>query len=476
MSIRTALLAMALAASAAAADAPMSVIRIPIASRAALDALQAQAGLDFIDVQPGYALASVNASERALLDGRGVKYSVEYADAEAFINNGRTGVGAYHTYDSVQTELAARAADAPDLAKVATIGTSVEGRAITALVLEAPGAMPAAERPKMLIMGLHHAREWISVEVPMALIKKLVDGWKANDAAIRQLLSTRTLWIVPIVNPDGFVYSQTSSTMWRKNRHKTWSFSVNGVDPNRNYGFEWEGSGSSTMSMSETFRGTAPFSEPETQAIKALAEREKFTAGISYHSYSELVLFPWGYQTKVCPDDKTFRSVATVMGNITKYRPQTGADLYLVNGEADDYLYGTLGAWAWTVELGKQFIPRDNEIPGIVGPNVEAAMHVITHLENLHAEPGIMLHLVERLTGLAGAARGPWSPGTYDEATRQRTLEWASRELGHRLSALAAKGGQAAIAPYLAELARHAAGNLPELKAAARAATAAVER
>lgn len=471
------LLALALSTAALAATPELSVIRIPAASRAALDALQKEISLDFIDVQPDHVLASVNVHERALLDGRGVRYTVEHADAEAYINQGRAaGVGAYHTYEMVQAELAAHAAAAPELARVTTIGTSVEGRAIPALVLEAPGAVPQAERPKMLIMGLHHAREWISVEVPMALADKLVKGWTSNDPAIRALLSTRTLWIVPIVNPDGHKYSQSGSTMWRKNRHKTWYFSTNGVDPNRNYGFEWVGAGSSNMPFSETYRGESAFSEPETQAIRALAEREKFTAGISYHSFSELVLFPWGHTRKICPDDKTFRGFATEMGRITKYRPQTGADLYIVNGECDDYLYGTLGTWAWTVELGKQFIPKDKDIPLITGPNVEAALHVIRNLETLAGDPGIMLHLVERLTGLAGTPKGPWSPGAGDEGLRRRTLDWAARELGHRLSALAQTRGRAAIAPYLEKLSNHAAGDLPELEAAARAAAAAVPR
>jgi len=477
----TVLAGLVLASTAMAESLPqMSIVSIPATSRLELNSVMHRVNLDVVDVARDHFTACVNAQEIDALKAARVPYTVVYADALDLIHEVRPatqGVGAYHTYDSVNAELAAWATALPDVAHVEKIGTSVEGRAINALVIQAPGAAPAAERPKMLVMGLHHAREWISVEVPMALIKKLLEGYQHGDADLKALLASRTLWFVPIVNPDGFEYSQKSYSMWRKNRHKTWSMpGVNGVDPNRNYGFEWTGSGSSSMAFSETYRGPAEWSEPEVQAIRGLAEREKFTATMSYHSYSELVLFPWGYTNSHCPDDAKFRKLGGEMAAINKYTPQTGADLYLVNGEADDYLYGKMGAWAYTIELARQFIPKDKDIPSIVTPNVEAALHFLKSGDHLAADPGIMLHLVERLAGAPGAAKGPWSPGVSDDASRRQSLDWAARELGHRLAALAATEGRAAIQPYLAELAQHAAGSLPELKAAARAALAAVPR
>jgi carboxypeptidase T len=461
-------------ASAAVAKSPLSILSIPVKSRPALDALQSRISLDFVDVRPDEVLVAANPEEIDLLTHARVPFAVVFEDANDMITGERplAGVGAYHTFAKVNEKLAAWASAMPSIASVTTIGTSAEGRAIPAIKLEAPGRVPSAERPKLLFMGLHHAREWISVEVPMALIGKLLDGY-AKDASIRQLLETRTIWIVPVVNPDGLEYSQTKYTMWRKNRRKTWSWSTNGVDPNRNYGFEWVGSGSSNMPFSETYRGPEAFSESETQAVRALAEREKFTAAISFHSFSELVLFPWGYTKKLSPDDATFRKLATEMGQITKYRPQTGADLYIVNGECDDYLYGTMGVWAFTIELGKSFIPKDAEIPKITGPNVQAALHLIGKADALAADPGVMLHLIERLAGAPGAPKGPWSPGQANESQRQRTLAWAAAELGHRLSTLAATQGEAAVRPVLERLAGY---RMPELTSAKRAVEAALKR
>ena len=467
----------ALATNVSAQESALSIVSIPVSSRAELNALMRRVNLDLVDTAGDHVTACVNPREIAALKAAGIPFKVTYEDALDLIQEVRpltSGVGAYHTYDSVNQEMNAWATALPDVVKVAKIGASVEGRAINALTIQAPGAAPLAERPKFLVMGLHHAREWISVEVPMALIKTLLTGWQSGDSNIKALLSSRTLTFVPIVNPDGLEYSQKSYTMWRKNRHKTWSMpGTNGVDPNRNYGFEFVGSGSSSMAFSETYRGPAPFSEPETQAIRDLADREHFTASISYHSYSELVLFPWGYTENHCQDDGKFRKLATEMAAINKYKPQTGADLYLVNGECDDYLYGKLGTWAYTIELARSFIPKDSEIPNIVAPNVKAALHAIEQAGTLAQDPGIMLHLVERLAGAPGAPKGPWSPGAANDSARRSTLDWAARELGHRLSALGNSEGRAAIQPYLEQLSAHAAGTLPELKAAARAAVAA---
>lgn len=470
--MRVLTLALLLGASACLAGAPLSILSISVKSRPALEALQSKVSLDFIDVRPDEVLVAANPEEIELLDRARIPFAVVYQDANDLVGEVRPlGVGAYHTYAKVTEKLAAWAAAMPSIASVTTIGTSAEGRAIPAIKLEAPGRVPAAERPKLLFMGLHHAREWISVEVPMALIGRLLEGY-TRDESLRQLLETRTIWVVPVVNPDGLEYSQTKYTMWRKNRHKTWSLpGVNGVDPNRNYGFEWSGSGSSGMPFSEVYRGPSAFSEPETQAIKAFAEREKFTASISFHSFSELVLFPWGYTRKLCNDDATFRRLATEMAGFNKYRPQTGADLYLVNGECDDWLYGTMGVWAFTIELGKSFIPKDAEIPKITGPNVQAALHLIGQADRLAGDPGVILNLVERLAGVPGAARGPWSPGVADEGLRRRTLAWATAELGQRLSALAHERGEAAVRPLLARLASH---HSRETEAARRAVEAAL--
>jgi hypothetical protein len=463
----------------ASGEERLSIVTIPIASREAIDRLQEQVSLDFIEIRDHSVTAAVNPDELKLLGSNGIGYDVLYSDANDLIREVRPtgGVGAYHTYASVIKELDEWAAQMPTVASVHTIGTSVEGRAIPALKIEAPGQVPSAERPKVLLMGLHHAREWISVEVPMALIKRLLTGYQ-NDAQVRDLLAARTLWIVPVVNPDGLEFSQQKFTMWRKNRHKTWSLPfTNGVDPNRNYGFEWKGSGSSPLPFSEVYRGPEPFSEPEIQAIKALAEAEHFTASISFHSYSELVLYPWGHTHKPCPDNDLFKRVAGELAAINHYTPQTGSDLYVVNGECDDWLYGTLGTIAFTIELGQSFIPRDSQIPSITGPNVEATLHLIKNADSLRSQPLVTLNLIERLAGAPGSPEGPWSPGRGDEALRRRVLEWASRELGGRLAEELEGGKSETLSVALERLARYGVAAPGDLVGAMRGVRAAlVER
>jgi hypothetical protein len=470
-----ALLILAIATPARAEDAPLlSILRLPLAGPGSLDELQRQVSLDFIDVGPSSVMVAANRDEIALIQQNGIRHEVVYPDAEDLVLEERPlgGVGAYHTYESVCRKLEAWAAGAPAIATLRTIGTSVEGRAIPALKLEAASTapVPTADRPKVLIMGLHHAREWISAEVPMALAQRLIEG-HATDASIRELLENRTVWIVPVVNPDGLEFSQKKYSMWRKNRHKTWSLPfTNGVDPNRNYGFHFTGPGSSSMPFSEVYRGPGPFSEPETSALRDLAQAERFTASISFHSYSELVLYPWGYSHDPCPDAATFEKLGREMAAINHYRPQTGADLYLVNGEADDWLYGALGAFAFTIELGKSFIPRDADIPKITGPNVEAALHLIRASGDLNADPIVCLNLAERLAGAGWAPRGPWSPGAIDESLRRRTLDWSVDQLARRVAACAEAGRSGTLRELGARLARHGSGAPPELVRAVRRA------
>ncbi len=289
--------------------------------------------------------------------------------------------GAYHTLDEVRSEMATLAASMPDLCRIETIGKTFEGRDIQALVVGPQGA--AAEGlPRFLICGVHHAREWISVEVPMALAHRLVeDGGEGGN--LRELVESRVVWIVPVVNPDGFVYSQSEYKMWRKNRraHDKGSF---GVDPNRNYGYEWGGLGASTYPRSDTYRGESGFSEPETAAIRDLAQREKFRADISFHSYGQLVLWPWSYSRDriARAREDVFRTFGAKLAEINGYTSKKSSDLYPSSGDYDDFLYGGTGALSFTIELARTFVPDESQIPEITAKNVEVCLYLIRNSED----------------------------------------------------------------------------------------------
>ena len=162
-------------------------------------------------------------------------------------------------------------------------------------------------------------------------------------------------------------------SMWRKNRRDGY-----GVDLNRNYGYQWGNIGASDDKEDETYHGTKPFSEPETQAIRNLAEREHFYASISFHSYGNLILYPFGYTNRIkTSNDTLFLELAQRIGKIIDYTPQRSADLYPTGGDSDDYLYTQFGTLSFTIELGTQFVPDKIELSSILHKNLKASMNLI---------------------------------------------------------------------------------------------------
>ncbi|MCJ7681285.1 MAG: M14 family metallopeptidase, partial [Candidatus Aminicenantes bacterium] len=213
-------------------------------------------------------------------------------------------------------------------------------------------------KPAMLIIGCHHAREWISVEVPLLFCRHLLDNADSNTD-IKAIIDSGEVWIVPIVNPDGLEYSIHSYRYWRKNRRNNGAGSF-GVDPNRNYGYMWgyDENGSSSDPDSEVYRGTGAFSEPEAQAIRDLFPLQNFRALISFHSYSQVILYPWGYKHDPSADEGLLVGLARQMADLM--RPVNGRDygveragdgFYLTNGDTTDWAYGEYGIPAYTIEL-----------------------------------------------------------------------------------------------------------------------------
>ena len=246
------------------------------------------------------------------------------------------------------------------------------------------------DEPSVYYMGVHHAREPISLEVVMAILLHTLGNYGINDT-ITNNVDNSQIWFIPLVNPNGHrIVTEQIDLWWRKNirdNNENGQFDnynghgPDGVDPNRNYGFEWGLVGASDDWNSAVYHGPEPWSEPEIMAMKNLLESHHFVTGITYHSYSELVLFPYGYQYgAIAPDHYALEELATDMA-ITipaagggHYTPQQSLQLYPCMGTTDDYSYGVHGTFSFTIELGTQFIPPADEIDDICNDNIEAAM------------------------------------------------------------------------------------------------------
>jgi carboxypeptidase T len=317
-----------------------------------LDLLMEKDGRVYIIASPGEmaALAALRVSY-AIETGRFLQAAGQGLAAEGGIN------GAYHSTLELETDLRILERDHPGLASVREIGESLEKRPIYALKISDNVSVDEGE-PAALFVGCHHAREWISVEVPFLFGKYLLENYELSPE-VRVLVDASEIWIVPIANPDGLEYSIHVYRYWRKNRRAN-ADGTYGVDINRNYGYAWgfDDIGSSGSPGSDVYRGRGPFSEPETAAIRTLFLAHDFRAMISFHSFAQDILSPWGFTTEPAPSDAELNAVAAAMAGLiagvrgTVYSYGQGSRLlYLTNGDTVDWTYSIAGAPSYTIEL-----------------------------------------------------------------------------------------------------------------------------
>lgn len=309
----------------------------------------------------------------------------------------------YRTYQQVMQELMNLQAQYPSLMTTEVIGEgwgaeysqsypaySAFNHQIWAVKISA-NVNQEEDEPAIYFCGAHHAREPISVEVSMAILIYLLENYN-TDPFVTNLLNTTQIWIVPLVNPDGHkVVLDQTDVWWRKNirdnnnNHSIdtdeWGAGDDGVDINRNYGYNWGYISASDNINSVTYHGPGPFSEPETQAFKNFLESKRFIAGISYHTYGQYVLYPFGYMKNLyAPDVVELEALATAVAGVISgqnggyYDPMPSWELYPVSGGLDDWAYGTLGTFAYTIEMAEEFIPTAAYVPQIVQNNLNAAL------------------------------------------------------------------------------------------------------
>lgn len=295
----------------------------------------------------------------------------------------------YHSYEEVAKELDDLQRTYPFLAQRVSLGKTHEGRDIWALkISEDVRSADTASRPGVVITGCHHAREWMSMEVPLHVAHELLDNY-ATDENARKRVKEGEIWIVPLVNPDGYEHSRTEDNWWRKNRRPVehtatgQETSAVGVDLNRNYydgnpdhlylyrpdgdtpGSTWDNHGATSDDPdSDTYRGPAPASESETQAMVGLEVGHKNIRGIiDHHSYGNMILYPWGHTTEPCEQVELYKELGgklnAAMDN--SFRVMQSSGLYPSAGESDDAQHVN-GIVTYTFEIGRSFQPNASQI------------------------------------------------------------------------------------------------------------------
>ena len=238
----------------------------------------------------------------------------------------------FHSYTQMTALLQNISANYPDITHLYDLGHSVQGRTIWGLKVTTDPTVEE-DKPEVRMCGVHHGNEYMGAELCLLLAQYLTDNYGTN-ATITNLVDTREIWIIPMVNPDGHEMGT------REN--------ANGVDLNRDYGYIWGGWGGSP----------APFSQPETQAVRANAVNNTFVISLSFHTSADVVNYVWNYKHQVAPDNTVLTYLSNQYGNRTGYWVTEGYDWYQTMGDTNDFSYGCRGDMDWTIETENSNIPQ----------------------------------------------------------------------------------------------------------------------
>ncbi len=303
-----------------------------------------------------------------------------------------TVMGSYRSTDQVFIDLVNYATTYPSITKLDTLAFTYEGRPVMVLRITDNPHVDEGE-PGVLLTGLHHSREWPTVEITMFAIDTLLRGY-GSDPQITSFVNNLDIYVIPLVNPDGYHYSHDlGNTMWRKNRRYFPEFGTYGVDDNRNYGGAANGdtkgqhctptAGTTNNPSDDVYCGPTDFSENEISAIRDFVKAHpNLVAVVNYHTYTGAVLYPWGYTSNSAPDEAYLYAIADSMAsqmvteNNNPYTAIQAPDIgYTATADSDDWEYGYsiyvsgYPMLAFTVEACEQFQPPESELDQIVREN-----------------------------------------------------------------------------------------------------------
>ncbi|MBK3637642.1 M14 family metallopeptidase [Streptomyces asoensis] len=313
----------------------------------------------------------------------------------------------YHNYAEMTAEIDQRIAAYPGIMSKRVIGKSYQGRDIVAVKISDNVGTDEAE-PEVLFTHHQHAREHLTVEMALYLIRELGAGY-GSDSRVTNMVNGREIWIVPDLNPDGGEYDIASGSYrsWRKNRQPNSGSSYVGTDLNRNWNYKFGCcGGSSGSTSSETYRGASAESAPEVKVVadfvrsRIVGGKQQITAGIDFHTYSQLVLWPFGYTTAdtatgmTADDNAAFKAVGQKMAASNGYTPEQSSDLYITDGSIDDYLWGTQKIFSYTFEMypssasGGGFYPPDEIIERETSRNRDAVLQLLENADCMYRSIG----------------------------------------------------------------------------------------
>lgn len=344
-------------------------------------------------------------SDLSILSKRNYNYSILINNVQRYNNQVKND---YPTLREMNSFLENMSQNYSHISKLYSIGKTYEKRNILCFeITDNPGVYE--NEPGILLMGLHHGKEWPSLTISLYIIEELLQSYHSN-VSIKNIIDNRRIWIIPCVNPDGYYFSHDHSVQheWRKNRRYFPNFKSYGVDINRNYQGScdrnslgsWGSIGIASVSHNpfyEIYCGPRPHSELETSAIKQLVIQNNISAAISWHTYGELVLWPWAYSNAqktyhnqyLSDIGETIASKISTQHQQQTYEPKKASELYPTTGDFADWAYGysyyILGKplFPYTIEACTEFHPSAHVLKQVCQENYEGCLYLLQESINI---------------------------------------------------------------------------------------------
>jgi hypothetical protein len=309
-------------------------------------------GLIIDQVTDDAAIAEVNVE--LIPEMRKTGYQIEVLTEgidEIYRKNFEESRGRYLTYAEYVDTMRIIAQNNPDICRLDTLGTTATGYLVLGMKVSDSAWLNQPE-PRALFEGDIHGDEKCGWSVCFEMIKYLVNNYAGNPA-VRRLVDTREIWIVPMTNPYGYVNSVRTNS--------------NGVDLNRNWGYMWRNTS-----------GSAPFSEAETRSLKKSFDRDAFTTWLSFHGGSMVTLYQWGYTTDIPPDSAEVSALAAIYAVATgNYYGSIMNEMYYAPGNSIDHLYGSEGVAAIASEISYTKTPPANQLDALFNTNRDPMLNLM---------------------------------------------------------------------------------------------------
>jgi carboxypeptidase T len=343
------------------------------------------AGVDVLDEGLGDGKMQVVASPKQADALRAKGFDLQLTGDFAAQLKKRSGLGAkdvnandfpagdegYHTYDEMVAEIQKASTDHANITQLSSIGKTFEGRDIPVLKIS-DNAATDEDEPEVLFTCNMHAREHLTTEMCLHIVQRFTDGY-GSDQNVTNMVDNREIFVVPSLNPDGaeFDISGGEYQGWRKNRQPNDDGTV-GTDINRNFSYKWGCcDGSSDSTSAEDYRGPAASSAPEVTDLQNWVAGRQIKAHIDFHTFSELVLWPFGHTNDEVTEGMTqeeydhFKDIGTQMAGTNNYTPEQSSGLYITDGDINDFMWGTHKVLSYCFEM----FPTDGGIDGFYPPD-----------------------------------------------------------------------------------------------------------